>query len=111
MRMPWGVPFPYGNTMQQAKGLMQITQAAADTVNSNYPHAPSGELYGALSDPALNIFVGSEYLQILSDEYGGIRAALTHYGPKGYADDILNSVKQLAAGNLNGAEAAAHGRW
>jgi hypothetical protein len=107
-----GVPFHYGNTVQQAKGLMQVTQGAADTVNSNYPHATSGAtLYGALSNPALNIFVGSEYLQILSDEYGGLRAALAHYGPKGYANDILNCVKQLLHGNFNAAEAAAHGRY
>lgn len=105
-----GVPFHYSNTMQQAKGLMQITQGAANTVNSNYPHAASGTaLYQALSNPALNIFVGSEYIQILSDEYGGLSAGLTHYGPKGYANDVLKCVQQLQQGNFGAAEAAAHG--
>lgn len=105
-----GQPIP-GAT---ASGLMQVTRGAAATVNANYPHAVSSTvLYNALSNPALNITVGSEYLQILSDEYGGLRNALNHYGGTvktgTYANDVLNCVKQLNNGNVGQAEASAHG--
>ncbi|MGH9396820.1 MAG: RHS repeat-associated core domain-containing protein, partial [Terriglobia bacterium] len=103
-----------GVPVSSATGLMQITRGAAATDNNNYPHAPSGAaLYNALSNPALNIFVGSEYLQILSDVYGGLRSGLNHYGGTvtsgSYANDVLNCVEQLQQGNFYAAEGAAHG--
>ncbi len=111
-----GRPFtpPEGGGTQQAKGLMQITQNTAATDNNNYPHAPSGAaLYNALSNPALNIFVGSEYLQIVLDEYGDVRNALNRYGGTvgtgSYANAVLNCVQELQLGNLSLAEQAAHG--
>jgi RHS repeat-associated protein len=112
-----GVPFKYRGTLQQAKGLMQVTQGAAQTVSKEYTSYPPGlTLYEELSDPAINIQVGSDYLQYLYGKYGNnLRSALNHYGGTvksgTYADDILECLKQLQRGNVPAAEAAAHGNY
>jgi RHS repeat-associated protein len=107
-----GRPFnpPEGGGTQQAKGLMQITQNTAATINNVYRMATSGAaLYQGLFDPAINIKAGSNYIQYLYNRYGTEAAALSHYGPRGYADDIRKCVDQLQQGNLGPAEAAARG--
>jgi len=89
---------------------MQITQNTAATINNVYRMATSGAaLYQGLFDPAINIKAGSNYIQYLYNRYGTEAAALSHYGPRGYADDIRKCVDQLQQGNLGPAEAAARG--
>lgn len=111
-----GKPFTYRGTPQQALGLMQVTQIAADQVSeANHPAFPSGsQLYIQLLNPATNIQAGSLYLKWELQQTGGsLTQALNHYGGDSsgsYASDVLNCARDLQAGNVQGAFNASHGR-
>jgi hypothetical protein len=100
-----GRPFRTGAWVQQARGLMQVTQQAAQDL------AVPG-VYNQLFNPATNIQAGSAYLNIDVYQYhhGDLGAGVGAYGTgTDYANEVLDCVRKLQAGNAAGAFSAAMG--
>ena len=82
-----------------AKGLMQMTNPAVDTVNHNTPVGVHFE-YADMLVPDKAIQCGTYYLQICSDQVGGEEsAALNKYsGIPGYSTNVMAAEACLLAG-------------
>jgi hypothetical protein len=88
--------------MSTAKGLMQMTNPAVDTVNNITPSGVHFE-YDDMKDPAKAIQCGTYYLQWCSGQSGGDAAkALDKYaGVTGYSIDVINSENCLLTGSID----------
>jgi hypothetical protein len=82
-----------------AKGLMQMTNPAVDTVNNITPAGVHFD-YTDMLDASKAIQCGTYYLQWCSDQSGGDEAkALNKYaGVSGYADDVMSAEACLLSG-------------
>ena len=70
---------PRAVSAKNAKGLMQITPIAQREVQRRL-HLPAGDLF----DPDYNILVGTSYLRLLANRFGGdayLTVAAYHMGP------------------------------
>lgn len=83
-----------------AKGLMQMTNPAVDTVNNNTPQGVHFE-YSDMFDPPKAIQCGTYYLQIMSNQAGGDekQALIKYGGVPDYADDVMQSENCLLTGD------------
>jgi len=71
---------PYAVSRVNAKGLMQIMPAAEIDVLKRLPNQKKGDLF----DSEYNLLIGTTYLRILSDRFGGdayLVLAAYHMGP------------------------------
>jgi len=101
----------------EARGLMQVEKISLKdvlTAGNAYPvpAATLNRVWGQMFNPALNIEAGSNELQLkINRANGNLQRAITAYGPvsgdPNYADDVLNCVKELQAGQAGAAYAAA----
>lgn len=74
-----------------AKGLMQMTNPAVDTVNNITPPGTHFD-YNDMFNPALAIQCGTYYLQWCFDQTGSESAALDKYGGViGYSTDVMTA--------------------
>ncbi|HEV2416458.1 MAG TPA: RHS repeat-associated core domain-containing protein [Terriglobia bacterium] len=87
-----------GVPKSSARGLMQVTRPATVDLHRLYPANFPANTYDKLFNPVINVQAGSTYLDILVGRFGSLSTALAHYGTgPGYANDVLNCVKQLQA--------------
>ncbi len=95
---------------QTPEGLMQVTPIALKQMQSMYPGQFGGISPSQLLDPAINVAVGTAYLQYRLDlQNGNLSAALAAYGTgSAYAGPLQAGAAYLGQA---GASATANGLY